>query len=228
MKLAVIPARSGSKRIKNKNITNIYGKPIIYYVIKKLLKSKIFDKIIVSTDSNNIMQLSNKYGAETPFKRPRNLSDDKTRASSVVKHAIDYYKNQNIKFNYVCCVYPTSIFLNTDNIIKALKLLDKNKNKSFVITITEYKHPIERSFTYFKNTIKPMFPKKIKERTQDLKKYYYDAAQFYLGTSMAYEKSLEPISKHSIPLILETSEVFDIDNNNDLELLKKIKLNYLI
>ncbi len=228
MKLAVIPARSGSKRIKNKNITKVYGKPIIYYVIKKLIKSKIFDKIIVSTDSEKIIKLSNKYGAETPFRRPKYLSGDKTRASSVIKHSINYFKRKNINFEYVCCIYPTSIFLDTSNISKGIKLLEKNKKKSFVITITQYKHPLERAFEYSKNIIKPIYPYKIKERTQDLKKFYHDAAQFYLGRSSAFENNLEPISKLSIPIILESSNVLDIDNYNDLEFLKKIKQKYII
>ncbi len=228
MKLAIIPARSGSKRIKNKNITKVYGKPIIYYVIKKLLRSKIFDKVVVSTDSDRIIKLSNVYGAEVPFKRPKYLSDDKTRASSVVKHAINYYKRKKIEFKYVCCVYPTSILLNTNNIRKALRLLERNKDKKFVITITKYKHPLERALTYEKKIIKPIFPKKIKERTQDLKVYYHDAAQFYLGRSVSFEKDIEPISKSSIPLIINSSRVLDIDEYNDLELLQKIKLNYII
>ena len=228
MKLAVIPARSGSKRIKNKNITKVYGKPIIYYVINKLLKSKIFDKVIVSTDSDRIIDLSNKYGAETPFKRPKSLSGDKTRASSVIKHSINYFKRKKINFEYVCCVYPTSIFLNTSYIAKAIKLLEKNKKKSFVITITQYKHPLERAFEYKKNIIKPIFPDKIKERTQDLKTFYHDAAQFYLGRSSAFEKNFEPLSDLSIPITIDSSNVLDIDNYDDLELLKKIKQNYII
>ena len=127
MKLAVIPARSGSKRIKNKNITKVYGKPIIYYVIKKLIKCKIFDRIIVSTDSEKISKLSNKYGAETPFRRPKYLSGDKTRASSVIKHAINYFKRKNIKIIKINKLNKKDDFLELFN-----KIYKKGKRRILV------------------------------------------------------------------------------------------------
>ncbi len=228
MNLAIIPARIGSKRIKNKNIIKVNNKPIIYYVIKKLIKCKIFDKIIVSTDSSKIIDISNRYGAQTPFLRPKNLSDDNTRASKVVKHAIYWYKKKNIHFKYVCCVYPTSLLLNVNYVRRAFQLLNKNKKKSYVITITEYNHPIQRAFTFKNNIIKTTWPDNIKKRTQDFQKYYHDAGQFYFGRSTAFENEIEPISNNSIPIILEKDEVFDLDNHSDLKYIKKINLNNFI
>ena len=200
MNLAIIPARIGSKRIKNKNIIKVNNKPIIYYVIKKLIKCRIFDKIIVSTDSSKIIDISNRYGAQTPFLRPKNLSDDNTRASKVVKHALYWYKKKNIHFKYVCCVYPTSLLLNVNYVRRAFQ----------------------------NNIIKTTWPDNIKKRTQDFQKYYHDAGQFYFGRSTAFENEIEPISNNSIPIILEKDEVFDLDNHSDLKYIKKINLNNFI
>ena len=127
MKIAIIPARIGSKRIKQKNIKIFCGKPIIYWTIKKIIESKFFDKIIVSTDSNKIAKIVKRFGAEVPFLRPKNISDDYTGTLEVVRHAIVELKNKKIYPSYVCCIYPTSVFLQSKDIKKGFDCVSRIK-----------------------------------------------------------------------------------------------------
>lgn len=131
MKVAIIPARIGSKRIKEKNIKNFCGKPIIYWPIKELIKSKIFDKIIVSTDSNKIAKIAKRCGAEVPLLRPKKISDDYTGTSEVVRHEINLLKSKKIYPTYVCCIYPTAAFLLSKDLKKGLQDLKKKKLNIF-------------------------------------------------------------------------------------------------
>ena len=112
MNIAIIPARIGSKRIPKKNIKTFFGKPIIYWTIKKLLESKLFDRVIISTDSEQIKKIAIKYNAEVPFIRPKKLANDHTDTLKVIAHAINKIKNNSDKINFVCCIYPTSLFFN--------------------------------------------------------------------------------------------------------------------
>ena len=119
MDLCIIPARGGSKRIKKKNIKDFCGKPIIYYPINAALKSESFQKVIVSTDDNQIAEIAMHYGAEVPFQRPNNISGDRSSTLEVIRHAIDFYKSKFLLDN-ICCLYPTSPFINSDDLKKAL------------------------------------------------------------------------------------------------------------
>ena len=119
MIVAIIPARSGSKRIPQKNIINFFGKPLISYSIIAAKKTKIFDKIIVSTDSDKIGSIAKKYGAEYLFKRPKKLSGDQIPTSSVVKHAINYLKKENQEPNFICCIYPTAPLILPQDLINS-------------------------------------------------------------------------------------------------------------
>ena len=181
MKIAIIPARSGSKRIKNKNIKNFLGKPIISYTIKNLLKSKVFDKIYVSTNSTKIAKISENYGALVPFLRANKLADDKTSTIDVVSSFLKKISINKNKIKIVCCVYPCTPLMNVNDIKKGIKIYLSQK-KSFVYPILKYKHPIQRSFFISKKgSIKYHFPKFEKFRTQDLKSSYHDAGQFYIS-----------------------------------------------
>ena len=125
--IAIIPARGGSKRIKNKNIKIFHKKPIIFQVISKLKKTKLFQNIYVSTDSSKIKKISEKSGAKVPFKRSKLLSNDYSSSRDVVNDMIRFLEKKEIKFDYVCCVYPTSIFISNKILSKAFKMLIKKK-----------------------------------------------------------------------------------------------------
>ena len=125
MILAIIPARGGSKRIKNKNIKNFFKKPIISYPINEAIKSKIFDKIIVSTDSDKIRKISQKFGANVFFKRPKKLSGDKVSDKLVIKHAIEWVTKHIGKVRYVCVIYPTAALIKKKDLKKSFNTIKK-------------------------------------------------------------------------------------------------------
>ena len=128
MNIAIIPARSKSKRIKNKNIKLFFGKPIIFYSIDLALKSKIFDKVIVSTDSKKIKKIAEKYGAEVPFIRPKNLSNDFVGTPTVVKHAVNWCKKKGLSIKNICCIYPTTPLLEKKYLIEGLKKIRRSNH----------------------------------------------------------------------------------------------------
>ena len=125
--IVIIPARAGSKRIKKKNIKLFLKKPIISYAIKTAIKSKIFDKIIVSTDSKKIGSISMKHGASEVIYRPKKISNDTAGTMSVIKHSIKHLETKNYNFDYVCCLYPVSVLIKPNDLVSSLKLAKKKK-----------------------------------------------------------------------------------------------------
>lgn len=214
-KVAIIPARYGSKRIKKKNIKKFYSKPMITWVISKLIKSKIFDKIIVSSDSKKILDISKECGANILINRPANLSGDKIATLPVVRHAINELKlHYNYSPEYICCVYPCNPFLFVQDLIKSLNLIKKNKSK-FVFPITEYSHPIQRALKIDKfNNLTSFFNKNSLKRTQDLEKTFHDVGQFYWGTRKQWKKN-DNIHAKSTGIVIPNWRVVDIDNISD-------------
>ena len=232
MKLAIIPARSGSKRIKNKNIKNFFGKPIIYWSIKLAIETNLFDKIIVSTDSHKIAKLSRSYGAETPFIRPKNLSNDYVNTNEVIKHSIKWFKSKKIDFDYVCCIYPTAPFLTKKNIKKGLKLLT-TKKKLFSFTVTSFPHPIERALSVKKNgEVIPLSKKNEIKRSQEFNIFYHDIGQMYWGRSDAFLENKKIFSKNSVAIQVPrylSHDINTIDEWKNAEMVfKSLKINKLI
>ena len=208
MRIAIIPARSGSKRIKNKNIKKFYGKPIISYTIQNLLNLKIFDKIYVSTNSKKIAKICKNYGASVPFLRERRLADDNTSTIDVIANFLQKIDNKKI-IKIVCCVYPCTPLMDVNDIKKGIKLY-LNQRKSFVYPVLKYKHPIQRSFLLSsKGKINYHFPKYEKYRTQDLKKSYHDAGQFYVSNFNNW------INKKSLHI---DATGFEIDSKNAIDI----------
>ena len=142
MKLAIIPARGGSKRIPRKNIKLFCGKPMIAYTIETAIKAACFDKIIVSTDDLEIAEIAQEFGAETPFLRPDHLSDDHTGTIPVIAHAVDWI-NQNInEVNFACCLYATAPFIQPDSILHGFSKL-REQATDYAFTVTSYSFPIQ-------------------------------------------------------------------------------------
>jgi len=226
MNLAIIPARKGSKRILKKNIKNFFGKPVIYNSIKQAKLTKLFDKIIVSTDCKKIQKIAKEYGAEASFLRPKNLSNDYVQISEVVKHSITYFVKKKIYFNYVCCIFPVAPFLEKKDIIKGYKEIKKNK-WSFVFSAVKNSYPYYRGFKKHKeNGIKMIFPQNYKKRTQDLPETFFDAGQFYWGLSKAWLKQKKVFDKNSTIVEIPKWKSIDIDTISDwkyAEMMMKIK-----
>lgn len=225
MNVVIIPARLSSKRIKKKNIKLFFNKPIISYVIREAIKSNAFDEVVVSTESKNIKIIAEKFGASVPFLRDLKLSRDDTPVRDVVIDAIHKLeKIKKKKTKNICCLFPTSVLINRKE-IKNLFNLHKKINK-YIYSACSYEHPIQRSFQIDKlNRPEPYNNKFLKYRTQDLKKYYYDAGQFYIGSRNHFKKGINIFSKKSFPIIYNRNQICDIDTPNDWE---EAKIKYAI
>ena len=225
MNIAIIPARSQSKRIKNKNIKKFNGKPIIYWSIKAAIKSKIFKKVIVSTDSPRIRKIAISYGAEVPFLRPGKYSGDHTVTRDVIKNVLNSLKIDR-KINCIACIYPTAPLVTYKDLKNAYKIFKIKKKKSYVFSAVQYSYPVQRSFYFDKGQVKTLFKNKFKNRSQDLKKVYHDAGQLYLFNIEMIKKNINIFSKSSFPIITNEMNCQDIDNLTDwkiAELKFKIK-----
>tara|TARA_B100001175_G_scaffold308439_1_gene308867 strand:+ start:2080 stop:2784 length:705 start_codon:yes stop_codon:yes gene_type:complete len=217
MNIAVIPARGGSKRILNKNITQFIGKPIIAWSIEAALKSDLFDKVIVSTDDKKISKLAREYGAEVPFIRPAELSDDYTETFPVIKHAIKWLvEKEKCDIKFLCCIYPAAPLIQVGDLVEAYKILLSTK-KSFVFPVAQFSYPVQRSIKLNSDLeVIPMWQEHMKNRSQDLDKTYHDAGQFYWGKVDAFLNDHELFSAQSQALVLPSNRVCDIDEPSDL------------
>ncbi len=224
MNIAIIPARSKSVRIKNKNIKLFMGKPIIYWSIKSAKKTKMFDKIIVTTDDAKIAKLVSKYQVEVPFLRPKKLANNKVGILPVVKHALKKIIKKNRKIENVCCIFAPAPLIKYQNIIKAYKIL-RSKKCDFVIPATKNDDYLARSF-YFNNNKLNMLNKKFYPiRSQDLPKTYHDSGQFLWAKKNTWLKSKKIFTKNSKILIVPSEDSVDINNISNWKKAKKIFKN---
>ena len=212
--IAIIPARGGSKRIPKKNIKIFKNKPIIAHVINAAKRSKCFEKIIVSTDSDNIANISKKFGAEILFKRPKKLSNDKIGTRPVINHCINFLNHLKINFEYICQIYPTGALIDYKNLIKGFGLIKTNKY-NFVFGVTEYQYPIQRSLKINKNKLKMFFQKFMYKKSNKLEKIYHDAGQFYFGQKKNFLANKPMYSNSSYPIKIKKSKAWDIDDIED-------------
>ena len=214
MKIAVIPARGGSKRIPRKNIKDFYGKPLIAYSIEAALASKLFDKVVVSTDDEEVANIAKDYGAEVPFVRPRELSDDFTVTQDVINHTLQWFKEHGESFDYVCTIYATAPLLQPKFLIKGYQKL-KVSNATHAFSATSMPFPIQRTFKVNSDGRCEMFtPEYYLSRSQDLEEAYQDAGQFYF-TKLNAKSTDIMFGQDSIPIILPRYFVQDIDTLED-------------
>lgn len=214
--IAIIPARGGSKRIPKKNIKLFHGKPLIAYSIEVAIKSKLFDSIIVSTDDEEIAKVATKYGANIPFIRPKELSDDFTGTGAVINHTIEYLKQNGEEFDFICTIYATAPLLDKKYLIEGFEKL-KNSTARNAFSCTSMPFPIQRTFKITKNERCEMFwPENFTKRSQDLEEAYQDAGQFY-WTNLNIKSDDIIFGKDSIPIILPRYLVQDIDTIEDWE-----------
>ena len=217
MNLCVIPARGGSKRIHRKNIKQFCGKPLIVWSIEKAIESGCFDKIIVSTDDIEIANIAKNYGAEVPFIRPKELSDDYTSTNEVISHAIKFQIKNSKRPSIVCCIYPTAPFVQTKDLKHGLEIL-KTNGVDYVFSVTTFAYPIQRSFRMTKDQKIEMFwPEFLYSRSQDLEEAWHDAGQFYWGITDSWLENKPIISKNAKPIHLPRYRVQDIDTYEDWE-----------
>ena len=215
--LAIIPARGRSKRIPRKNTKSFLGKPVIIYSIEAAIKSNLFDEVIVSTDDEEIAEISIKNGAKVPFFRSKENSSDNASTFSVIKEVIENLKKTNCHFKNVCCIYPCSPLIKVKNIIKTYDILI-NENRTTVFPIVKYSTSIHRALIIQKNKIKFLYPENKNKRTQDFIETYYDAGQFYWLNIEETIKKGSLISDNSGSIELNEMDVQDIDNWDDFNL----------
>tara|TARA_R110001606_G_C15403445_1_gene653641 strand:+ start:6790 stop:7482 length:693 start_codon:yes stop_codon:yes gene_type:complete len=214
-RLAIIPARGGSKRIPRKNIREFCAKPIIAWSIEAALESNCFDHVIVSTDDQEIAQVAKQYGAEVPFLRPQELADDYTATRPVINHAIQEASSLWGIPNYVCCIYATAPFLQAEDLRLALEKLSCGAAK-FVFSAGRFAYPIQRSFRINDaGRAERLWPEHRYTRSQDLEEAYHDAGQFYWGETEAFLNCGDPMSEDGIAHVLPGTRVHDIDSEED-------------
>ena len=215
MRLAVIPARGGSKRIPRKNIKPFCGKPMIAWSIEAALQSGCFDKIVVSTDDAEIAEVACQYGARVPFMRPAELSDDHTGTTAVIAHAIDWFAAQGQTPTQVCCLYATAPFVSADDLRRGLAVLTET-GSDYAFSVTSYAFPIQRAIRVTPVGRVEMFNTEyFNTRSQDLEEAYHDAGQFYWGRAAAWLTGKVIFGSHAAVVQLPRYRVQDIDTAED-------------
>ena len=212
--IAIITARGGSKRIHKKNIKEFCGKPIIAYSIRAALNSKIFDEVMVSTDSEEIAEIAIKNGANVPFMRSAKTSDDFATTSDVLLEVLNRYEEKGMKFDIMSCIYPTAPFVTADKLQKALDKLYETKAR-MVMPVVKFSYPPQRGYICNEEWIEMKWKENYAKRSQDLEQLYHDAGQFYLYDVKEFLKYKGIIMDRIAPIIVSELEVQDIDNLTD-------------
>ena len=216
MKIAIIPALGGSKRIPRKNIKPFCGKPMIAWPIEAARTSGFFDRVIVSTDDAEIADVARQCGAEVPFIRPPELSDDHTGTTPVIAHAIGWMNaNGSQQVDLACCIYATAPFVSAADLVEGLGTLQR-EGGDYAFSVTSYAFPIQRAIRITaSHRVEMFYPAQFKTRSQDLEEAFHDAGQFYWGKASAW-LAAGPIFTHaSVPVILPRHRVQDIDTMED-------------
>ena len=215
MKIALIPARGGSKRIPRKNIRLFAGKPAIAYAIYAAKKSGLFDRIIVSTDDDEIAQVAEQWGAEAPFRRPADIADDHATTLDVLAHAVKWAENEGTELDALCCIYPINPLLRHEDISAAYTLF-KETAAGYCFPVTEFPSPIQRAVKKREDGRLQMFnPEDFTTRSQDLEPAYHDAGQFYWGKPDLFKMKVAPFSEEAVPYLIPAWRVVDVDTLED-------------
>lgn len=211
--LAIITARSGSKRIPRKNIRPFLGKPILTYSIEAALASGIFTEVMVSTDDEEIASIACRAGARVPFMRSAQAADDFASTDEVIREVLDSYAALGKYFDSFCCIYPTAPFITAQKLRTAMEML---KNAESVMPVVPFSYPVQRGLSLNSaGCIGYKWPEYAAARSQDLEKIYHDCGQFYACRTDAFRREGTTDVKNMIPLILSEMEVQDIDTLED-------------
>lgn len=211
--VAIIPARGGSQRIPRKNLKLFNGEPMIVGSIRTALTSGLFDRVVVSTDDQEIADVAKAHGADVPFMRPATLADHFTGTAAVIQHAIGALDQ---RYDYTCCLYATAPLLQARFLRQGLDALQAAPDKSFAFSVCGFGFPIQRALQITENgSLDAMHPEYRNVRSQDLTAAYQDAGQFYWGRTEAWLRGEVMFSSQSLPVILPRHLVQDIDTEED-------------
>lgn len=221
--ICIIPARGGSKRIPRKNIVPFNGKPLIAWSIETALQSKVFSKVIVTTDDDEIANIAKKYGAEIPFMRATELANDFATTAEVITDALTKLEHTD----HVCCLYPTAPLIKTDDFHSAYsKLIETNAD--CIITVTEYDfHPLRAFEVKQDGKLDFKWPENALTRSQDMPNLLHDAGAFYFFKTSEFMKQNKIVMEHTISHQIERSRAVDIDTPEDLEFAKLLHQHIL-
>ncbi|MNJ86288.1 CMP-N,N'-diacetyllegionaminic acid synthase [compost metagenome] len=217
-RLAIIPARGGSKRIPRKNIRPFLGKPIIAYAIENALKSKLFDEVMVSTDDPEIAEIAKKHGASVPFMRSVENSNDFATTADVLTEVLEWYLENKQLPDTFCCLYPTSPLIQATDLQNAYKQFEEH-HIPVLISGVPYSFPVQRSFRLKDSQlVRPVEPENMLKRSQDLELTYHDAGAFYFFDTAFFMERKEIWTDETGAYILDELKVQDIDNETDWKL----------
>jgi N-acylneuraminate cytidylyltransferase len=217
VRIAVITARGGSKRIPRKNLKEFLGRPLIGYSVQAAVDAGIFDRIIVSTEDSEIASVARDLGAETPFMRPNDLADDFTGTHAVMTHAVRSLMDTGCEVGEACCIYATAPFIRPEDILAGLAILQGGDWHS-VFAATTFPAPIFRSFRQEESGgLAMIFPQHFQTRSQDLPETYHDAGQFYWARAESWLRPSEGFSRQATIVKLPRWRVQDIDTPEDWE-----------
>lgn len=213
-RLAIIPARGGSKRIPRKNIKEFCGKPIIGYSIEAALSSKLFDEVMVSTDDEEIAEIARSFGASVPFMRSKETANDYAILKDVLNEVLAKFKELGKSFDEVCCILPTAPLIECEDILNAHEILSINDAVS-VVPVVKYSYTIWRSLKIENSKLQMNWPENFPKRSQDLPDAYHDAGLFYWYSKRYFEEKIAGFGENACPYILEEEKVQDIDTEDD-------------
>lgn len=217
MNIAVIPARGGSERLPRKNIKLFNGKPMIAWSIEAAKTSGLFEQIIVSTDDLEIAEVAKQWGADVPFMRPEELSNDHAGTTPVIAHATQWALDQGFAVEAVCCIYATAPFVQIVDLKRGWDELNSG-DWDYAFTVTDFAAPIFRSFKQTaEGGIEMFFPEHFATRSQDLPIALHDAGQFYWGRPAAWLEGTRIFGRRSKPVMIPRWRVQDIDTQDDWE-----------
>jgi pseudaminic acid cytidylyltransferase len=225
-RLAIIPARGGSKRIPFKNIKLFNGRPIIAYSIEAALNSGLFSEVMVSTDDKQIAEIALAHQAKVPFLRSPENSDDFAGTAEVLCEVLNQYQNQSDEFTEACCIYPTAPFVTSSILAETHSIFSKG-NYDTLFPIMKYSYPVPRSVKKTSSgRVEMVWPENYSKRSQDLPAFYHDAGQFYWFKVpyMLGEKKL--FSQNSYGHEIDDLHGQDIDSLSDWKL-AELKFNMI-
>ena len=217
MNIAIITARGGSKRIPHKNRKEFCGKPIIEYSIEAAKQAGIFDTVMVSTDDNKIAEIAKNAGAEVPFMRSAETSNDYATTADVLMEVLEKYKERGIRYENACCIYPTAPFVTGNKLRQAMDML-VNEKKDSVIPVVPFSFPPLRGMVINDGKLEYKWQEYAMKRSQDLEEIYHDCGQFYAFRVESFEKEKKLVTDNTAGMIISELEVQDIDNETDWEL----------
>ena len=230
IRIAIIPARGGSKRIPRKNIKEFCGKPILAYSVEAALQTNLFDEVMVSTGDAEIAGVAKKYGAAVPFLRSEKTANDFAILKDVLNEVLGEYAGRGRTFDEVCCILPTAPLIDALDIVRAHEVLEKEQCVS-VVPVVKYSYTIFRSLKIDGGRLLMNWSENYPKRSQDLPEAYHDAGLFYWYSRKYFEEKTAGFGADACPYILDEEKVQDIDTPDDWRMAevkyKMIKTMYL-